>query len=51
MRTDVRLSLMGNEAQIDTRPVPSPHPLTRKNSLVNHVKFLGITHTFATSIT
>ena len=27
-------------------PVPRPHPLTRKNSLVNQVKFLGLTHAF-----
>ena len=24
--------------------VPKPHPLTRSNSLVNEVDFLGITH-------
>ena len=40
--------LMGNAVQIDISPVPSSHPLMRKSSLVNHVKFLGITHTFAT---
>ena len=28
--------------------VPRPHPLTRRNSLVNQVEFLGLAHTFAT---
>ena len=28
--------------------VPRPHPLTRRNGLVNQVKFLGLVHTFAT---
>ena len=28
--------------------VPSPHFLTRKNCLVNKVKFLGLAHTFTT---
>ena len=28
--------------------VPRPHPLTRRNSLVNQVEFLGLVHGFAT---
>ena len=28
--------------------VPRPHPLTRRNGLVNQVKFLGLAHTFVT---
>ena len=28
--------------------VPRPHPLTRRNGLVDQVKFLGLAHTFAT---
>ena len=28
--------------------VPRPHPLTRRNGLVNQVKFLGLAHAFAT---
>ena len=28
--------------------VPRPHPLTRRNSLVNQVEFLGLVHAFAT---
>ena len=28
--------------------VHRPHPLTRRNGLVNQVKFLGLAHTFAT---
>ena len=28
--------------------VPRPHPLTRRNSLVNQVEFLGLAHAFAT---
>ena len=28
--------------------VPRPHPLTRGNSLVNQVKFLGLAHAFVT---
>ena len=28
--------------------VPRPHPLTRRNGLVNQVEFLGLAHTFAT---
>ena len=27
-------------------PVPKPHPLTRRNGLVNQVEFLGLAHTF-----
>ena len=28
--------------------VPRPNPLTRRNSLVNQVEFLGLAHTLAT---
>ena len=28
--------------------VPRPHPLMRRNSLVNQVEFLGLAHAFAT---
>ena len=28
--------------------VPRPHPLTRRNGLVNQVEFLGLAHAFAT---
>ena len=28
--------------------VPRPHPLIRRNGLVNHVEFLGLAHAFAT---
>ena len=28
--------------------VPRPHPLTRRNDLVNQVEFLGLVHAFAT---
>ena len=28
--------------------VPRPHPLTRRNGLVNQVDFLGLAHSFAT---
>ena len=28
--------------------VPRPHPLTRRNGLVNQVEFFGLKHTFAT---
>ena len=28
--------------------IPRPHPLTRRNSLVNQVEFLGLAHSFAT---
>ena len=28
--------------------VPRPHPLTRRNGLVNEVEFLGLVHTFVT---
>ena len=28
--------------------VPRPHPLMRRNGLVNQVEFLGLVHTFAT---
>ena len=28
--------------------VPRPHPLTRRNCLVNQVEFLGLAHTFVT---
>ena len=28
--------------------VPRPHPLTRRNSLVNQVEFLGLAHAFVT---
>ena len=28
--------------------VPRPHPLTRRNGLVNQVDFLGLAHAFAT---
>ena len=28
--------------------VPRPHPLTRRNGLVNQVDFLGLAHDFAT---
>ena len=31
-----------------TSLVPRPHPLTRRNSLVNQVEFLGLAQTFAT---
>ena len=31
-----------------TSLVPRPHPLTRRNGLVNQVEFLGLVHTFAT---
>ena len=31
-----------------TSLVPRPHPLTRRNGLVNQVEFLGLAHTFAT---
>ena len=30
--------------------IPRPHPLTRKDSLVNQVKFLGLTCAFMTSV-
>ena len=29
--------------------VPRPHPLTRRNGLVNQVEFLGLAHAFATT--
>ena len=32
----------------DPSLVPRPHPLTRRNGLVNQVEFLGLAHTFAT---
>ena len=32
---------------IYSSPVPRPHSLTRRNSLVNQVEFLGLVHTFA----
>ena len=28
--------------------IPRPHPLTRRNGLVNQVEFLGLAHAFAT---
>ena len=28
--------------------VPRPHPLTKRNGLVNQVEFLGLAHPFAT---
>ena len=28
--------------------IPRPHPLTRRNDLVNHVKILGLVYTFMT---
>ena len=31
-----------------TSLVPRPHPLTRRNSVVDQVEFLGLVHTFAT---
>ena len=31
-----------------TSLVPRPHSLTRRNGLVNQVKFPGLVHTFAT---
>ena len=31
-----------------TNLVPRPHPLTRRNSLVNQIKFLGLAHAFVT---
>ena len=31
-----------------TSLVPRPHPLMRRNGLVNQVEFLGLVHTFAT---
>ena len=31
--------------------VPRPHPLTRKNGLVNQVKLLGLVHTLALCVT
>ena len=31
--------------------VPRPHPLTRRNNLVNQVKFLELVHGFATLLT
>ena len=31
-----------------TSRVPRPHPLTRRNGLVNQVKFLGLPHAFVT---
>ena len=30
---------------ITTSLVPRPHPLTRRNGLVNQVEFLGLAHT------
>ena len=33
---------------IYTRLIPRPHPLTRRNGLVNQVEFLGLAHNFAT---
>ena len=38
-----------NEVDIGyTSLVPRPHPLTRRNGLVNQVEFLGLAHAFAT---
>ena len=34
---------------IKTSLVPRPHPLTRRNGLVNQVEFLGLAHAFATT--
>ena len=28
--------------------IPRPHPLTRRNNLVNQVEFLGLVHAFVT---
>ena len=33
---------------LDPSLVSRPHPLTRRNSLVNQVEFLGLAHAFAT---
>ena len=30
--------------------VPRPHPLLRRNGLVNQVEFLGLAHAFATAM-
>ena len=35
-------------AMIAISLVPRPHPLTRRNGLVNQVEFLGLAHAFAT---
>ena len=37
-----------NSGRVRTSLVPRPHPLTRRNGLVNQVDFLGLAHTFAT---
>jgi len=34
--------------QLPCQLIPRPHPLVRRNSLVNQVKFLELVHTFAT---
>ena len=31
--------------------VPRPHPLPRRNGLVNQVEFLGLAHTFCDNVT
>ena len=38
----------GHETRSTASLVPRPHPLPRRNGLVNQVEFLGLAHTFAT---
>ena len=38
-------------SQVPHSLIPRPHPLTRRNGLVNQVEFLGLAHTFCNNIT
>ena len=42
------ISVESTSAGLYTRLFIWPHPLTRRNGLVNQVEFLGLAHTFAT---
>ena len=44
--TEEVVSVVTNVAMVSL--IPRPHPLMRRNSLVNQVKFLGLAHAFAT---
>ena len=40
-------ALTQDSCRLDHSLIPRPHPLTRRNGLVNQAKFLGLAHTFA----
>ena len=42
----IKCAVRGRDSE--TSLVPRPHPLTRRNGLVNQVEFLGLVHAFAT---